>query len=428
MNKKYFLLVLIPAFCLFSCNRVQENTAETRATQLLLDSLFEKHQYFRVRDLVHSDTLSLSEKEELFTKARLHSVFNERKESNKYIDQLLSEFSEALSEKERNNLLETRINNSVFLFDYTAALESTREVLKSDFLSPESRKSHLNTQIIYENLQKVPAQKVHLEKTELAIEKDLAGLSRIPVRLNSLPQMVIFDTGANFSVITDSLAIKAGIEIIGEPFEVEAITGGKVASRIGIADSLQLGNSLLNNVVFLVFPEASLSFPEANYTIDAILGFPVINALEEIMIIKGEKFLIAENNIKLQRSNLALDFLTPIIEVFEGPTSLPFTFDTGANSTALYQEYLALRKEKILENGVQDSLRFGGAGGTITTPVYHTRFEGNIGDRFFQLDSAAVHLEDVRDYPGIYGNLGQDVLSQFDTLVFDFKNMMFLLK
>jgi len=428
MNKKYFLLVLIPAFCLFSCNRVQENTAETRATQLLLDSLFEKHQYFRVRDLVHSDTLPLSEKEELFTKARLHSVFNERKESNKYIDQLLSEFSEALSEKERNDLLETRINNSVFLFDYTAALESTREVLKSDSLSPESRKSHLKTQIIYENLQKVPAQKVHLEKTELAIEKDLAGLSRIPVRLNSLPQMVIFDTGANFSVITDSLAIKAGIEIIGEPFEVEAITGGKVASRIGIADSLQLGNSLLNNVVFLVFPEASLSFPEANYTIDAILGFPVINALEEIMIIKGEKFLIAENNIKLQRSNLALDFLTPIIEVFEGPTSLPFTFDTGANSTALYQEYLALRKEKILENGVQDSLRFGGAGGTITTPVYHTRFEGTIGDRFFQLDSAAVHLEDVRDYPGIYGNLGQDVLSQFDTLVFDFKNMMFLLK
>src|SRR5690606_2187682 len=277
MNKKYFLLALIPALCLFSCNSIQENTAETRATQLLLDSLFEKHQYFRVRDLVHSDTLSLSEKEELFTKARLHSVFNERKESNKYIDQLLSEFSEALSEKERNDLLETRINNSVFLFDYTAALESTREVLKSDSLSPESRKSHLKTQIIYENLQKVPAQKVHLEKTELAIEKDLAGLSRIPVRLNSLPQMVIFDTGANFSVITDSLAIKAGIEIIGEPFEVEAITGGKVASRIGIADSLQLGNSLLNNVVFLVFPEASLSFPEANYTIDAILGFPVIN-------------------------------------------------------------------------------------------------------------------------------------------------------
>lgn len=428
MTRIFFFYSLIASCFFLSCNNSSDITAENSEVQQQLDSLFEQHQYFEVRRMLQKKELKLAEKEELLLKAKLHSVFNERKESNKFIDQLLNSFSEELTEEERIELLETQINNSVFLFDYSKALEATKKVLSSDSLPEESRKEHQNTLIIYETLQQVPPQEVHLEKTELPIVKDIAGLSRIPVDLNSIQQQVVFDTGANFSVITDSLALRSGIEVIGEPFNVKAITGGEVKSRIGIADSLRLGNTILKNVVFLVFPEESLSFPEANYTIDAILGFPVINALEEIMLINGEEFVITGDISRPGPPNLALDFLTPIVEVYEDSTSLPFTFDTGANSTALYRHYFELRKEKVLEKGSPDSLRFGGAGGVIKAPVYYIPFSGQIGESHFQLDSAAVHIEDVRDYPGIYGNLGQDVLSQFDTLVLDFKEMAFIVQ
>lgn len=428
MNRKLLLSIYVTGCCLLGCNTSTENTSENPETLRQLDSLFEQHQYFEVRRILENEDVHLPKKEELLLKARLHSVFNEREESNENIARIFSDFSEELTEEERNSLLETRINNSVFLFKYSEALEATKKVLASDSLSEEDRKAHLNTRIIYETLEQIPPQQVILEKTELPIVKDVAGLPRIPVQLNSKTQEVVFDTGANFSVITDSLAIEAGIEIIGRPFKVKAVTGGEVDSRIGIADTLRIGKTTLNNVVFLVFPEQSLSFPEANYTIDAILGFPVINALEEVMMVKAERFIITGGIVNPEYRNLALDFLTPVLEVREDSTSLPFTFDTGANSTALYPGYFEFRKERILETGTPDSLRFGGAGGVVKAPVYYIPFSGKIGESPFLLDSAAVHIEDVRDYPGIYGNLGQDVLSQFDTLLLDFKEMAFIIK
>ena len=428
MRTSVILFNLSLCACLLGCKSNPDTVASQAANIQHLDSLYEHHHYFQLRDTLKSGSFQLGERDELLLKAKLHSVFNERAASNALIEQLLTKYETELSEAERLDLLETRIVNSVFLFDYSEALDATEELLTSDSLSEENRKEHLNTQIIYRSLQDAPAQAVQLEKTELPITKDLAGLSRIPVEINTTRQEVVFDTGANFSVITDSLALKSGMEIIGETFGVKAVTGGEVNSRIGIADSLRLGNTLLKNVVFLVFPEESLSFPEANYTIDAILGFPVINALKEVMLIDQEKFLITGGTSDPTHQNLSLDFLTPIVEVFENGTSLPFTFDTGANTTAFYEEYFNLRKEKILEKGSKDSLQFGGAGGVIKIPVYYVPFKGRIGESSFQLDSAAVRLKNTSEYPGIYGNLGQDVLSQFDTLLIDFEDMAFDLK
>lgn len=426
MNRNKLLLILGWLLCLSGC-KTKDTTASVETFQHL-DSLFRNHQYFQLRDTLLSDQIHLNKKEELLLRAKLYSVFNERELSNDLIEQLFSDHGEELSEKERMALLETKVNNSVFLFDYASALKTTEEVLSIDSLDPEKRKEHQNVIAIYKALEKAPAQTAQVEGTELPITKDLAGLSRIPVTINQLSLPVVFDTGANFSVITDSLAIQAGIEIIGESFKVKAVTGGEVDSRIGIADSLRLGNTLLENVVFLVFPYESLSFPEANYTIDAILGFPVINGLGEIMLIDGEEFHITATASKFGDHNLALDFLTPIVEVHENGSSLAFTFDTGANSTAFYSEYFNLRRDKILNHGIKDSLRFGGAGGVIKVPVYKVPFSGRIGDSHFSLDNAAVQQTATRDYPGIYGNLGQDVLSQFDTLVLDFREMRFLVK
>lgn len=393
-----------------------------------LDSLFSSHQYFELREQLALNKEYLPEKEYLLLSSQLHSVFNRKKASDSLIEALYSEYEKELSREQQLDLLEAKISNRLFLFDYAGALRATGRLLALDSLSAEKQETHRNQQIIFRELENTPPQQISLVESELPITRDMAGLSRIPVSLNSVTQNVVFDTGANFSVITDSLASRSGIQIGEQVFKVTAITGGKVDSRIGVADSLRLGASVLRNVVFLVFPEESLSFNGGKYTIDAILGFPVINALENLQLVQGKSFLFSKAPASEKKENLALDFLTPVVEVLQDGRSLAFTFDTGASTTALYEEYYQLNREAISREGTRDSINLGGAGGAVRIPVYIAPFEGAIGENRFRLDSASIYLQNQIENQGIYGNLGQDVLKQFDTLSLDFKNMRIELK
>ena len=388
-----------------------------------LDSLYNNQQYFKFREKLASNKHLLPEKEFLLLSSQLHTVFNRSKASDSIIERLFSSYEEELTREQQLDLLEAKISNSLFLFDYAEALHATEKLLAMDSLSEEKAEEHENQLIIFRELQHTPAQTISLVETELPITKDIAGLSRIPVSLNTVPQQVVFDTGANFSVITDSLALRSGIRIGDKTFKVTATTGGKVDSRIGVADSLRLGATVLHNVVFLVFPEESLSFNEGRYTIDAILGFPVINALENLRLVQGKTFFFSRAAPSAKKENLALDFLTPVVEVIQNDKSLAFTFDTGATTTALYEEYYLLNEEEIQRLGTRDSINLGGAGGSVKIPVYKAPFEGAIGDSWFRLEAASIHLKEQADNRGIYGNLGQDVLKQFDTLSLDFRNM-----
>lgn len=393
-----------------------------------LDSLYQHHQYFELQKQLAQHRHLLAEKEVILLESKLHSVFNRRKASDSLIAELLDRYTKELTAKQHIGLLETKVSNSLFLFNYKEAQLATEKLLKIDSLPTEEGEKHQNQLIIFQELSKTPPQKADVVKSEIAIGKDIAGLSRIPVKINNKGEEVVFDTGANFSVITDSLALKAGIHIKDKTFEVTAITGGKVVSRIGVADSLRIGNSLLQNVVFLVFPETTLSFKEANYTIDAILGLPVINALEKVALIKDQRLIILPAELKPRKENMAFDLLTPLVEVVQDGKSLVFTFDTGASTTALYEDYLKLNEGFIRERGIRDSINLGGAGGSVRIPVYKAPFSGKVGDARFHLKSANIHIQSRTENPGIYGNLGQDILQQFDTLSLDFRNMRVELK
>ncbi|HET8753610.1 MAG TPA: retropepsin-like aspartic protease, partial [Salinimicrobium sp.] len=150
--------------------------------------------------------------------------------------------------------------------------------------------------------------------------------------------------------------------------------------------------------------------------------------MEEIQLVIDKKLIIEKSSNESKIQNMALDFLTPIVEVMEGGKSLPFTFDTGANTTALYADYFKLHKNRIERTAEKDSIKIGGAGGVKNLHVFQIPFSGKIGNSSFSLKNISVYEENPRETDGIYGNLGQDVLTQFDTLVLDFKEMQFLLK
>jgi hypothetical protein len=110
--------------------------------------------------------------------------------------------------------------------------------------------------------------------------RDPAGLMRVDLRIDGRAQDAVFDTGANISVLSASAAKRLGVRMIAGDASVGNSVQGKVAVRLAIADRLEIAGNVLRNVAFLVIDDAALTFGEGGrYTIPAILGYPVMQAL-----------------------------------------------------------------------------------------------------------------------------------------------------
>ena len=260
--------------------------------------------------------------------------------------------------------------------------------------------------------------------SKINIKKDLAGLINIPVKCNGHTEDFIFDTGANFSVVSESYAKKLKMIMIGGGFEVGSVTGKKITSRLAYAELLEIGNIKISNVLFLVMPDESLSFAGGLYVINGIIVLPVIQEMKELHIRKSEIFIPAKRNPAIN-SNLLVDGFIPVIEVINNNDSLAFTFDTGAKTTLLYSSYYRLNKSVIDKKYEPEEIEFGGAGGTIKVKGFV------LNDLIFQIGTSRLKLDDVKlvserikDHDkSFYGNLGQDYMGEFSEMVLNFEHM-----
>ena len=188
---------------------------------------------------------------------------------------------------------------------------------------------------------------------------------------------------------------------------------------------MELGSITLTNVVFLVFDDKDLSFPSINYEINGIIGFPVIRALEEIQIIKGEekeKLYIPKRPTDYDINNLVLDEFIPIVKANINGGVSSMNFDTGAQQTSLYSSFFKKYRKDIESTNKQATLQTGGAGG-------YTSVEGYLLDTVnISIAGSSATIYNIQLFPErlgetdkLDGNLGQDYIKQFDTLVISFK-------
>src|SRR5690606_8566870 len=115
-------------------------------------------------------------------------------------------------------------------------------------------------------------------------------------------------------------------------FQVGALTGARITSDLAVADSLDIGGLTYKNVVFLVFNDEDLTIPQVDYHINGIIGFPVIEAMDEIHIGKDNQLFSPQKAEPYSYNNLALDGLMPVVAVRYRGDTLNFHLDTGAPS------------------------------------------------------------------------------------------------
>ena len=277
---KRFPRALLLILIFFACNPIikksNEKTVET------LDQLIEKENFFKLKATYEANVDKLSETHALFYKAKIDNVFNQAQESNRAIQELLANHSEALNDTMLSKLYSTKLLNHINLYEYSEASKASQQILTNynslfDSLELENLQNEIK---IWRGLKDVAKQEIFKTKDVLIpLEKDKVGLFNIDVNFGDSTKSLIFDTGANFSIIVRSLAAQLNLEIIDADFYVTAATGTQVNSDIAIASQIDIAGITLKNVFFLVVDDKALSFPQIDYYISGGIGFPVIEAL-----------------------------------------------------------------------------------------------------------------------------------------------------
>lgn len=387
-----------------------------------INSLLFQKSYLKAEELYKTHRKELSNVYRNYTEMCLNNAFNKLEASEEAAHKIISG-KKQIEDSLMVHLWEIKKDNAVKLYHYKEAANACDYLLKtySNSLNEKQKKDLQNDWLLWHALQHIPAQEILIkDNTTVRIFQDKAGLKNLNVSTEIDSLHFIFDTGANISTISNSAATKMGMKIIPGNIKVEAITGKEVETHLAVCDKLSLGNIEISHAVFLVFEDADLSFPQIGYQINGILGFPVIEAMKEITLTKDGYFSVPKKDrTKPVATNMALNELIPLIFIDNNP----YTFDTGADKTILYKPYFLSKRQSITDQYQLDSISFGGAGGGHKFAGYKINTTFKIADKAVSLKGISLLIDDVEKEAGIYGNVGQDVIKEFNSMTINFEKM-----
>jgi predicted aspartyl protease len=419
---KRFLL-LCGALLVLGCAGQKSADAASLQSYLHVKRLLDSKDFFRARDAVAAKDIKLSPYHRLILEAGITNGFNKPAVSNSKIDKLLTDYKSLLKDSITLELLKLKQANHARLFQYSEALSVTNEILEkyAGIMGKEDIDDIANTGKIWQALEHQPKQDVIIQgNTVIQMTRDKAQLANLMVSSGNIETAFIFDTGANLSTVTRSTAVKLNMKMLGGLIEVNSITGGKITAGMALCPQFTMGNIVVKNAVFLVLEDDALAFPQIEYQINGILGFPVIEALKEIQITANDEFIVPEKRTVNPSQNMALEFLTPVIDI----NGEYYSFDTGATATALYSKYLEKHKSEITGKYDETTLQFGGAGGMTKKKGYNIPFNPVINGKKITIPNVQLYIEEGNDKEKFfYGNIGQDLIKQFPKMTINFESM-----
>lgn len=426
------LLLFSALLFLYSCGSLTSKRSNQQVVKNL-DQQIEDSDFFKLKETYNSNINHLSETDSLYYSAIINNVFNQPEKSNQAIIELLEKHINVLGDSMLNKLYRTKLLNHINLYEYGEAA-NTSQFIQTNYLAlnDSSEVESLQNEIkIWSVLKDVPKQEiVKVGDAVIPMHKDKVGLFNIHVSFGDSTKNLIFDTGANFSVLLKSVAIELGFKIIEADFYVTAATGLKVKSDIAIADKITIGGIVFKNVFFLVLDDKDLSFPQIDYYINGIIGFPVIEAMDEIRVSKDNQIFVPYNPIEYSFNNFALNGLMPIIATEYKGETLRFHFDTGATTTSLYPQFYKDFQREVEHNYERETFTVGSGGGIHEFEGYVINdFNLKIADVEASIDSVRLHIENIGgEESNFHGNFGQDYIKQFDEMIISFKHASVLFR
>ncbi|WP_261512667.1 retropepsin-like aspartic protease [Chryseobacterium paludis] len=387
----------------------------------ILYKKIDQKNFFIVHELFEKNKKDLPVEYQYFTEAVLYNAFNKPEESNQKILKLESSKTR-LPDSLMLKIWRIKEDNCMKQYDYKGAKKAIEVAINqyNDLLTEDEKSDFKNNLKIWTALENEPRQQVTFNgDTRIKMEKDVANLKNLKISTGEDTMNFIFDTGANISTIAASAARRLKMKIIPADIDVDAITGISVKADLAVCKKLVLGNITIENAIFLVFADTALSFPQINYQINGILGFPVIEALNEVQLTQDDYFIVPEKETKINTpANMAIDGLTPLIFI----DGRHFTFDTGADQTMLYAPFYEENKKNIDKEYKGVKISMGGAGGKAEYDGFKVNHTFHILGKQIPLKNINL-LKNKINKETVYGNIGQDVIRQFNKMTLNFDQM-----
>ena len=250
--------------------------------------------------------------------------------------------------------------------------------------------------------------------------------------VNGSPVTWLLDTGANYSVVSRTVAQKLGLTPLPGAASLGAgVTGLKSSMEVAVVPSVELGGATVHNVVTMIVEDSNLQLgPDGKaYQIDAILGLPVLRALGRVTFIRKGEFLAGEAAGPSEGGvPIFMRGQTPAIECEVAGEPLLFTFDTGASGTDFSVRYYE-RFRQLASSWRTRTVESGGAGGTVRRQMFvQPQVELMVGGADVSLRDVTIFSTNMNaGIDVLFGNLGQDFVEGFDSFTLDFSTMTFRL-
>jgi len=411
--------------------------AATAAAQHELRTYLDNADFFRLKESLATYEQTLQPDIRLYFTAFADNAFNRNELSIRRVDSFMHLKKSDWYQNEIAQLLEMQQDNFSKTSRYKAAAQMGDLLLQqySNALPAEELGDIRNTNKIWSALADVAPQQAgpHTD-IRIQMKRDKANLRNVPVATYNGSDEFIFDTGANISTITSSCADKLGLRRMHTTVEVKGFQGLSVKSDVGVADSLNIGGFVIRNVVFMIMPDEALSFPQIDFHIHGIIGYPVFRAMREVRISRSDVLTIPASPSPLpagMKENLALHGLFPMVQMATDHDGLMnFHFDTGAKTTDLFDNYYALHRRHISRRGEYKIMEFGSAGGTRKMAAYVLKdFNFYIGNTKATLPRVTIMTKPIKSrHELVYGNIGQDLMDLFDEMTINFEYMYVVFK
>jgi len=320
-------------------------------------------------------------------------------------------------------------------FRYNHAIHAYRQLFPrfASQFDKQERKSATDDYQLAVLLHNWPPQTVSFDGSiDLATQRNpVLGTIETSLTVNGVTAPWILDTGANVSTISASFARKLGLKLSKGSAKVDGITGAANPLHVALLPELKVGGATVRNVLLLVLNDDSLSIPigkNQHYQINAILGFPVFQALQRITFTADGHFLAGPGSpSSVNGAHLYMYQLTPLLQCNVENRTVLFSFDTGAGSTIFSQRYHADFPDQF-KGLTKKPYGIGGAGGVRQMDAYFLpQVQLGIGDDHAVLHKVAVVPRMGTHMDKLYGNLGRDLVDPYRSYTIDLANMRFKL-
>lgn len=275
----------------------------------------------------------------------------------------------------------------------------------------------------------VPPQRV-VERSASTLRR--VGRGEVEVTIGDSARRHGIDTGANLSLMVRSEAEALGLDVRPAGIEIGTATDLRVEADVAVAERVRIGGHELRHVVYLVVPDEMFTFPGHGLVLRGLVGFPVAEALGELRYRGRDSIEVPAEPPNRRLRNLALHDYSPYVRVGYGDDWLVCLLDTGNGETHFYEPFYRRYRARIEAEGVRDTMRMGGAGGTRDLPSYRIDdVRLRVGDRAVPLPTAHVLTEPLTRSEAeavLDCNLGRDVLGSRGGYTVNFRSMSVLLR